>query len=139
MGGTASVQELAARAAQEGMTHLALTDTNALYGAVVFHKACHAAGIQPILGMILTVAPPPDWVAADDALPDTGQLVLLARDASGYRSLCRLTSALQGAPEREKLISQGMSLDDLRLYRQGLICLTGGTQRVGRTASAARR
>ncbi len=126
MGGTASVQELVARAAQEGMTHLALTDTNALYGAVVFHKACHAAGIQPILGMALTVAPPPDWVAADDALPDTGLLVLLARDASGYRSLCRLTSALQGEPDREKLITQGMSLDDLRPYHQGLICLTGG-------------
>ena len=36
LGGTAPVDELAARAAAQGMTRLALTDTNALYGAVAF-------------------------------------------------------------------------------------------------------
>jgi len=47
---TASPAELAARAAAEGMSHLALTDTGALYGAVAFSKACQAAGLMPILG-----------------------------------------------------------------------------------------
>ncbi|HAJ37064.1 MAG TPA: hypothetical protein DCL15_15390 [Chloroflexi bacterium] len=55
---TASVEALAARAAQDGMTHLALTDTNVLYGAVAFQRACLAAGVQPIIGMTATVAAP---------------------------------------------------------------------------------
>ncbi len=39
---TPSVTQLADRAAADGMTHLALADTNALYGAVAFatHAAC---------------------------------------------------------------------------------------------------
>ncbi len=41
--------DLAARAAAEGMIALALTDTNALYGAVAFVKACQAAGVQLLL------------------------------------------------------------------------------------------
>jgi DNA polymerase III alpha subunit len=46
-----------ARAA-DGLTRLALTDTNALYGAVAFARACHAAGIWPITGTAVTVALP---------------------------------------------------------------------------------
>ena len=45
---TPSVEELVAQAKAEGSTHLALTDTNALYGAVAFQRACLEAGIQPI-------------------------------------------------------------------------------------------
>ena len=40
LGATPSVAELAARAREDGLTHLALTDTNALYGAVAFARAC---------------------------------------------------------------------------------------------------
>lgn len=54
------MDEVAARVAAEGMTHLALTDTNALYGAVAFAKACREVGVQPILGMTATVAPMQD-------------------------------------------------------------------------------
>jgi DNA polymerase III alpha subunit len=83
---------LAARAASEGMTHLALTDANALYGAVRFAQACEKVGVQPIIGMALTVAPPA-------ALPPTvgsepGLLALLATGPDGYRSLARLSSHL---------------------------------------------
>ncbi len=39
LGSTISVTELAARAAVEGMSHLALTDTNALYGVLAFNQA----------------------------------------------------------------------------------------------------
>ena len=40
LGATPSVPELASRAHEDGLTHLALTDTNALYGAVAFARAC---------------------------------------------------------------------------------------------------
>ena len=55
LGATPSVAELAARARNDGMTHLALTDTNALYGAVAFARACRAAELQPVIGMTLAV------------------------------------------------------------------------------------
>ena len=59
LGATPSVPELAARAREDGLTHLALTDTNALYGAVAFDRTCREVGIQPIIGMTLAVRPPP--------------------------------------------------------------------------------
>jgi DNA polymerase III subunit alpha len=120
LGATASVSELVARAAADGMAALALTDTNVLVGAVAFDRACRRAGIQPIIGMTVGVEPP----EGSGRLP--GHLVLLATGAEGYRSLCRLSSRLQGSPARRALLRAGASLDLLQRYAEGLICLTGG-------------
>lgn len=122
LGATASVRALTIRAAKAEMTHLALTDTNVLYGAVAFSQACRRAELQPILGMVLTVRPPalPDG----DVTPD--RLVLLATGATGYRSLCRLSSALQGQPDRESLVKAGVTWEMLKEQRSGLLCIAGG-------------
>jgi DNA-directed DNA polymerase III PolC len=123
LGAAASLADLASRAAAEGLTHLALTDTNVLYGAVAFDRACRQAGIRPILGMTVTVAPPAVRLAPG---PIPGRLVLLATGPSGYRSLCRLSSHLQGHPERESRLARGLSWTDLEAHREGLLCLSGG-------------
>jgi len=123
LGGTASVADLAERAAAEGMTHLALTDTNALYGAVAFDRACRTAGVEPILGMTATVALPGESLGPA-AVP--GRLVLLATGPAGYRSLCRLSSLIQAHPEREVLADRGLTWKDLEAHSEGLICLSGG-------------
>jgi DNA polymerase III alpha subunit len=103
---------LAARAAQFKMPALALTDHNALYGLVPFYQACHTTGVQPILGLEL------DTEEGD-------RLVLLARDFSGYRSLCRLASAVQlGRPTAGR--RPGCPLDLLQAERTGLLALSGG-------------
>ena len=65
LGGTAAPAELVAQAVKDGMSHLALTDTNVLYGAVEFDRACRQAGVRPILGMTLKVAPPSGVISAD--------------------------------------------------------------------------
>jgi DNA polymerase III alpha subunit len=142
LGGTASPAGLVARAAAEGMTHLALTDTNALYGAVTFDRACRAAGIQPLLGMAVTVAPPREHIGPT-ATP--GRLVLLADGPAGYRSLCRLSSRIQAHPEREIRAALGLAWEDLEAHAEGLICLSGGRMgwverllRAGDPAAAAR-
>jgi DNA polymerase-3 subunit alpha len=135
LGGTASVAELAAQAAAEGMTHLALTDANALYGAVAFQRACQAAGVRPLLGMTSSVAPPDEWLtptrqpgSTQRAQPATtvGKLVLLAMGPEGYRSLCQLSSRIQARPEREALAARGLAWQDLEAHHEGLICLSGG-------------
>ena len=124
LAGTASVDDLAARAAAEGLKQLALTDTNALYGAVAFGKACQRFGIEPILGMAVTVAP----LEAAGFLDTTGPglIVLLATGPDGYRSLCRLSSLIQASPERQALADQGLAWDALKTHADGLICLSGG-------------
>ena len=101
--------------------HLALTDTDALYGAVAFDRACRAAGIQPILGTTVTVQAP---LAAKQDAP--GRLVLLATGPTGYRSLCRLSSLLQGRPERASLLVQGLSWEALAAHREAMPAVAGG-------------
>ncbi|MCB9114302.1 MAG: DNA polymerase III subunit alpha [Caldilineaceae bacterium] len=121
LGATPSVEALATRAAQDGLTHLALTDTNVLYGAVAFHRACVEAGVQPIIGMTALVEAPAGLAGGDPP----GALVLLATGAEGYRSLCRLSSALQGSPERST--GNGwLTWEEIKRNRDGLICLSGG-------------
>jgi DNA polymerase III subunit alpha len=148
LGGTASVTQLAERAAADGLSHLALTDRGALYGAVAFERACRAVGIRPIIGMTVPVAAPGGRMdgrakgtsgraaeseartagereAPDESAPP-GKLVLLATGPAGYRSLCRLSYRLQAGPERETLPARGLSWEDLAAERAGLICLSGG-------------
>ncbi len=142
MGGTATVDDLAARAAADGMARLALTDANGLYGAVAFDRACRAVGVAPILGMALTVAPlaevartagtPPGSPAAAPA-----ELTLLATGPAGYRALCRLSSALQGRPDREAAARQGVGWRNLADDADGLVCIVGGRRGwIGRCLAA---
>ncbi len=49
---------LVERAAEQEMDTLALTDRDGVYGAVRFAKACITAGVRPILGVDLAMAPP---------------------------------------------------------------------------------
>ena len=127
LGATASVEQLVERAAADGLSHLALTDSNVLYGAVSFDKACRATGLQPILGMAVSTAFDQDdlLISAASSLGD-GRLLLLATGPAGYRSLCRLSSHLQGQPGRNTFGVSGVGWDDLRANAEGLICLSGG-------------
>ncbi len=126
LAGTATVGELARRAAGEGLASLALTDTNALYGAVAFARACQAEGLLPITGMTISAAPPPGSMPPQGG---PGRLVLLATGPAGYRSLCRLSSLLQAHPDREMRLARGLDWTALEAHREGLLCLSGG--RVG--------
>ncbi|MEZ4677962.1 MAG: DNA polymerase III subunit alpha [Caldilineaceae bacterium] len=122
LGATAAVQALADRAAVDGLSHLALTDTNVLYGAVAFQQACQTVGVTPTLGMVLTVQLPP----IADVAAQTDQLVLLACGPEGYRSLCRLSSHLQGHAARETRVGQGVPWSILKEQAPGLHCIAGG-------------
>lgn len=54
--------DLVQRAAERGITTMALTDRDTTTGVVRFAKACAAAGVRPLFGIDLAVAPfaPPD-------------------------------------------------------------------------------
>src|SRR5215467_16189659 len=66
------------RAAQFEMPALAITDRGGVYGAVKHLQACRKLGVKPIIGSSLEV--------------DGEELILIARNLSGYSNLCRLLS-----------------------------------------------
>jgi DNA polymerase III alpha subunit len=115
--GVASPAELAQAAQADGLSALALTDHHRLTGAVEFVEACHhAAGVRPILGLALDVAPPAAFWQVGHVLP----VVLLATNLSGWASLCQLSTAAQ---QTENLC---VTLEQLAQDAAGLLCLTGG-------------
>lgn len=124
MGATASPEKLVARALACGMQSLALTDANSLYGAIQFQQACLQAQIKPIIGMSLSVQPPNMGALMQVQRPS--ELVLLAKNNVGYRSLCRLSSALQAHADRDQRLSKGLDWSTLAANRAGLIALEPG-------------
>ncbi|MCX5197632.1 DNA polymerase III subunit alpha [Streptomyces sp. NBC_00249] len=113
--GASHPQRLAERAAERGMDALALTDRDTLAGAVRFAKAAAGAGIRPLFGVDLAVAPAESLAApggsgrrageasyrrrvpvrggafVDESAP---RAVFLARDgAAGWAELCRMVTA----------------------------------------------
>ncbi len=129
------------RAVADSLTHLALTDTSSLYGAVQFSNACQAVGIQPIIGMSTRV----QSLDTEEVSEPGRMLVLLATGQAGYRSLCRLSSQLQARPDREERMVRGLDWATLKENADGIICLSGGRQgwiecclRAGENMGAAR-
>ncbi len=88
--GLGRINDLVDEAERLGFDSLALTDHGALYGAVAFYQAARAKGIKPIIGVETYVARRSmrDKEGKADAQPF--HLVLLAKDLTGYRNLCRL-------------------------------------------------
>ncbi len=113
---------LVERAAEQEMDTLALTDRDGTYGAVRFAKACLQAGIRPVLGVDLAIAPsgvlpagspsvpagrrprtPARGGAFRDLGPEQGGLTrvtFLAASKRGWATLCRLVSDTHLAGER---------------------------------------
>jgi DNA-directed DNA polymerase III PolC len=118
-----AVPDLVAQAAADGLTRLALTDFHALYGAVAFARACRAAGIAPIVGLTVRLPLPVNEVVGETAV--FGDLVLLAKNRQGYRSLCALSSSMLCQPNRDRHALH-LSWEALKAHHDGLICLTGG-------------
>ncbi len=90
--GLGRIDDLTSEAARLGFDSLAITDHGALYGAVAFYQACQKQGIKPIIGVETYVArrSMTDREGSKDSQPF--HLVLLAKDWTGYQSLCRIVT-----------------------------------------------
>ncbi|MFI5254606.1 MAG: PHP domain-containing protein, partial [Candidatus Limnocylindrales bacterium] len=90
--GLGRIDDLASQASALGFDSLALTDHGALYGAVAFYQACEKRGIKPLIGVETYVArrAMTDREGKADAQPF--HLILLAKDWTGYRNLCRIVT-----------------------------------------------
>ncbi len=93
--GASHPEELAAEAVRLGLSALALTDHNGLYGVVRFAEAARALGLPTVFGAELAVTGPDGGPRTRTGMPDPGgtHLVLLARDPEGYTRLSRALAA----------------------------------------------
>ncbi len=122
---TCSIEGLVAKAKECSLPALALTDHGNLFAAVEFYKACKKAGIKPIIGSELWMAPFSRLDKKRVAGFAAGYpLVLLAKNEAGYKNLCKLSSIgyVEGFyyyPRIDK--------ETLEQHKEGLICLSGST------------
>ena len=120
--GACRIDEVAERAKALGQTALAVTDHGVMYGAVAFYKACKAAGIKPVIGCEVYVAPRSRLQKEHGLDNNYSHLILLCRNETGYRNLCFLVSAgfTEGFYIRPRI-----DWELLHQYSEGLICLSG--------------
>ncbi|MCB9963864.1 MAG: DNA polymerase III subunit alpha [Rhodospirillales bacterium] len=109
--GAIKVKDLIKRCRVMDTPAVAITDTNNLFGAMEFASTAAKEGIQPIIGCQLQIE-------------SYGHLVLLVQNETGYRNLCALVSSAH--LETDEMAQPQASVDQLRRYADGLICLSGG-------------
>jgi len=108
--GASLPEQLALTASQLGLSALALTDHNGLYGAMAFAQAAKQLGLQAITGAELT-------------LLDGSHVTLLAETPEGYANLCRLiTEAHLGREDRR---DPRLDFASLEARHAGLIVMSG--------------
>ncbi len=114
--GAIRLDDLFAKAKMYEMPAIAMTDHGNMFGAVDFYQKAYKAGIKPIIGCELYVAPSSRF---DKNEGGHRHLVVLARDTQGYRNLMRLTSAgyLDGFYYKPRV-----DKELLALHSEGLIC-----------------
>jgi DNA polymerase-3 subunit alpha len=127
------IPDLAAQVSRLGMSAVAVTDHGNLFGAFQFHNAAIKAGIRPVIGCEVYVAPGDHR----DRTPSAGRrrpydhLVLLAENNRGYSNLVKLVSAgyLEGFYHKPR-VSKELLAD----HCEGLIalsaCLSGEVSRL---------
>ncbi len=125
--GALTIAKLAKFALADRQPAIAITDTNNLFGALEFSEKLAKEGIQPIIGIGLTV----DFQDAA-ALGARGEftglgrapLVLLAQSEQGYMNLMRLASQAWLLPQAGD--TPHVPLSGFAEGCEGLIALTGG-------------
>ena len=92
--GSNKIKECVARVKELGMNSVAITDHGVMYGVIDFYRAARAAGIKPILGCEVYVAPGSrfDKEAVGSGEDRYYHLVLLAENDLGYHNLMKIVS-----------------------------------------------
>ena len=121
--GAIQPKEIAKHAKKLGFPAIAITDRNGLYGVMPFEDGARAEGVQPIIGMLLSIARPEsdrrgafvrDWIA------------LYAQDDAAYINLCQLASMAH--LDRPEAYDPHVTFEQLQNCSDGLIALTGGAE-----------
>ena len=120
--GACRTDRLAERVKELGQSAVALTDHGVMYGAVAFYKACRAAGVKPIIGCEVYVAPRSRLDREHGRDNEYSHLILLCRNETGYRNLCYLVSS---AFTEGFYVKPRIDWPLLHEHAEGLVCLSG--------------
>ena len=145
--GSNKIKEYVKRVKELGMDSAAITDHGVMYGVIDFYREARAAGINPVIGCEVYVAPnsrfDKELTGGEDRYY---HLVLLAENNTGYANLVKIVSRgfTEGYYYRPRV-----DMEVLREYHEGIIalsaCLAGEVQRyiskglIDEAAKAARR
>ena len=129
--GSNKIKEYVARVKALGMNSAAITDHGVMYGVIDFYRAAREAGINPILGCEVYVAPnsrfDKELTGGEDRYY---HLVLLAENNTGYANLMKIVS--KGFTEGY-YYKPRVDMEVLTQYHEGIIalsaCLAGEVQR----------
>ena len=119
--GLSRLKPLVARTAELGMNSLAITDHGGMYGAIDFYQIAKAAGIKPIIGCEMYVAPS----SRHERNPNEKtpyHMTVLAKSNRGYQNLVKLVtmSHLEGFYYKPRV-----DREILEQHSEGLIVMSG--------------
>lgn len=129
--GSNKIKEYVARVKELGMDSAAITDHGVMFGVIDFYRAAREAGINPVLGCEVYVAPGSRFDKEQGAGDDRYyHLVLLAENNQGYANLMKIVSKgfVDGFYYKPRV-----DMEILEKYHEGIIalsaCLAGEVQR----------
>ena len=120
--GSNKINEYVARVKEMGMNSAAITDHGVMFGCIDFYRAAKAAGIKPILGCEVYVAPGSRFDREIGQAEDRYyHLVLLAENNHGYENLMKIVSKafVDGFYYKPRV-----DMDLLQEYHEGIIALS---------------
>jgi len=120
--GSNKIKEYVARVKELGMDSAAITDHGVMFGCIDFYKAAKEAGIKPIMGCEVYVAPNSRFDKELNGGEDRYyHLVLLAENNQGYNNLMKIVSKgfVEGFYYRPRV-----DMEVLEQYHEGIIALS---------------
>ena len=121
--GSNKIKEYVARVKELGMDSAAITDHGVMYGVIDFYRAAKEAGIKPILGCEIYVAPGSRFDREPGGSGDDRyyHMVLLAENQQGYQNLMKIVSIgfVEGFYYKPRV-----DVETLERYHEGIIALS---------------
>ena len=120
--GMCKIKPLVKKIKDSGMTACAITDHGVGCGLVEFYDECKAQGIKPILGCEFYEAPSSRFEKTASANEKNyHHLILLVKNETGYKNLCRLISRsnIEGFYHKPRI-----DFELMEQYHEGLVCLS---------------
>lgn len=119
---TIKIEELVNLTKTHAMNAVCLSDRGNLFAALEFSQAAIKSKVQPIHGSILNI------LFTNKGKPDFAEILLIAKDATGYQNLLKLVSLT--FTDNDRAVCNHITFNDLEKYNEGIVALSAYTEGV---------